>query len=94
MQPLRLRSAPAARALSKLDVLAVVGTLLILGTIFVVMLPHMQASYRYGLSPRSICQSNLKGMGTAFYTYGNENNEMWPVCAPIKDIDEGKLRVT
>ena len=33
-------------------------------------------------------------MGTAFYTYANENNEMWPVCAPIAAIDEGKLCVT
>jgi hypothetical protein len=33
-------------------------------------------------------------MGTAFYSYGNEYNEMWPVCAPIEASDEGKLRVT
>jgi len=91
MQPPRLRSAPGPRALTKLDVLAVVGTLLILGTIFVVMFPFAR---NHQLSPRMICMSNLKGMGTSFYTYGNENNDMWPVCAPIKAVDDGKLRVT
>ena len=90
MQPLRRRSAPAARALTRLETIVVVGLLLAI-VLWFLLLPRCTSRE---LSPKAVCQSNLKGIGTIFYTYANENNGMWPVCAPIKAIDEGKLRVT
>jgi len=33
------------------------------------------------LSKRTVCAANLKGLGTGFYTYANENSDMWPIPA-------------
>jgi len=77
---------------SRIDVVVVVGTLLVLGTIFMVMFPHMG---KHGWpSRRATCAANLKGIGTAFYTYANENDDQWPNCGPpFELIDKGKVSV-
>src|SRR4029078_4780017 len=42
-----------------------------------------------GPSRRTVCSYNLKQLGTAMYTYGNENKEMWPVAPHAEAIQEG-----
>jgi len=46
------------------------------------------------LSKRSVCQANLKGMGTAFYTYGNEYSESWPICPTTPSTVDGTSAVS
>lgn len=50
-----------------------------------IMLPSLARARE--LSKRAVCAANLKGMATAFYTYANENNDIWP--SPFDA--EGKL---
>ncbi len=43
------------------------------------------------LSMRAACSANLKGMGTGFYTYANENADDWPIAlAPHPDYVDGQ----
>lgn len=83
---------PLRIALTRIDVIVIVVIFALLLTIATVILPT--GPFSRELSPRSVCAANLKGMGTGFYAYANENSDQWPVCVPTWAIDEGKLRVT
>ena len=41
------------------------------------------------LSKRSVCASNVRSMGTGFYTYGNENQEQWPIADGVRATTAG-----
>lgn len=43
---------------------------------------------------RSWCPANLKGIGTAMYTYANENADIWPVPPHLPATEEGLGNVT
>ncbi len=48
---------------------------------------------RSGLSRRTVCAANLKGIATGFYTYGNENNDRWPLADHAPAIMNGMGKV-
>jgi hypothetical protein len=52
-----------------------------------IMLPSLARARE--LSKRSVCQANLKGIGTACYTYANENQDFWPMPMP-PDLKKGE----
>jgi len=48
----------------------------IIALLISILLPSLARARE--LSKRSVCAANLKGMGTGFYTYANENSDKWP----------------
>ncbi len=84
--------AHARRGLTMAEVAVVVVIALILMGVFIFAYPHM-GRQRY-TSKRTVCSLNLKVMGTAFYTYANENNDMWPIVPHAVAQEEGVGRVT
>ena len=74
-------SRPAFTLIELLVVVAIIALLIS------ILLPSLQRARE--LSKRSVCQSNLKGMGTSFYTYGNEFSDMWPICPGLKASVDG-----
>jgi hypothetical protein len=81
------------RALTLGEVSFVICVALALIGLFVLTLPYIHIQGRPGLSRRTTCSSNLKMIGTAMYTYGNENKEMWPISLHAEATDEGMGRV-
>ena len=65
-------SRPAFTLIELLVVVAIIALLIS------ILLPSLARARE--LSKRAVCAANMKGMGTGFYTYANENNEMWPIC--------------
>jgi prepilin-type N-terminal cleavage/methylation domain-containing protein len=64
----------------------------IIALLISILLPSLARARE--LSKRSVCQSNLKGMGTSFYTYGNEYSDMWPICPAVPASTDGTSPVT
>ena len=53
-----------------------VAALLIHALFLSILLPSLARARE--LSKRAVCAANLKGLGTGFYTYANEQSEAWP----------------
>ncbi len=53
----------------------------IIALLISILLPSLARARE--LSKRTVCSSNLKGIGTGFYTYANENSDDWPVPSPF-----------
>ncbi len=79
-------------ALTLAELVIILGLILLLVSIIMVILTGMRR--RPGLSSRTVCAANLKGMGTGLYTYGSENNDDWPIARHTPAIEEGKGLVT
>ena len=83
-------SRPAFTLIELLVVVAIIALLIS------ILLPSLQRARE--LSKRSVCQANLKGMGTAFYTYAGDDpgSDMWPIrpAAPPPATPEGMSGVT
>jgi len=88
-----VRSHPFSRpAVSRFDVVVVVGTVLVLVTLFMVMLPYM--GKRGWPARRAVCAATLQSVAVGFSIYANENGNQWPNCGPTaKLIDKGKVSV-
>ena len=59
----------------------------IIALLISILLPSLARARE--LSKRNVCQSNLKGIGTACYTYANENAEAWPMPM-LPDLKQGE----
>ncbi len=65
------RERPAFTLIELLVVVAIIALLIS------ILLPSLARARE--LSRRSVCQANLKGMGTGFHTYANENSDDFPI---------------
>lgn len=54
----------------------------IIALLISILLPSLARARE--LSKRTVCSSNMKGIGTGMYTYANENQDDWPVPAPFR----------
>lgn len=79
------------KALTRVEVIVILFVILLLVIMFIAMFPEMK---RLRMENASVCAGNLKGIGTALYTYGNENNQYWPIAPHAPAIEEGKGLVT
>jgi len=52
----------------------------IIALLISILLPSLARARE--LSKRTVCASNMKGIGTGFYTYANENADRWPEPGP------------
>ncbi|HSW44819.1 MAG TPA: prepilin-type N-terminal cleavage/methylation domain-containing protein [Phycisphaerae bacterium] len=62
----------------------------IIALLISILLPSLARARE--LSKRSVCASNLKGMGTGFYTYANENADQWPIANSLSATTERQSR--
>jgi len=87
------RSPRLRRGLTLTEVLVVVVVVLMLGVLFVAMLPHMRGG-RYTVRHGTVCAANLKGTGNGFATYAVANNDWWPIPAhlPAEADEVGRVR--
>ena len=53
----------------------------IIALLISILLPSLARARE--LSKRTVCSSNMKGVGTGFYTYANENADDWPIPSPF-----------
>jgi len=64
---------PSKKGFTLIELLVVVA---IIALLISILLPSLSRARE--LSKRLVCGSNVKGMGTAFKIYANENEEQWP----------------
>lgn len=76
-------------AFTLIELLVVVA---IIALLISILLPSLARARE--LSRRSVCAANLKGMGTGFYTYANENNDIWPIADGATATTEGVSVIT
>ncbi len=79
-------------AMTVVELLAILAVVLLLVVVFVLMWPYM----RNRPSWQTTCAANLSSLGKGFYTYGNENAEMWPIAphAPAETDGVGLVNYT
>ena len=77
------------RALTRIDVLVVLGIALLLAIVFVLTFPRA----REICTPRR-CASNLRSAGLGMVAYGNENDDYWPIPPHAPAVEEARGRVT
>jgi len=61
----------------------------IIALLISILLPSLARARE--LSKRTVCAANMKGIGTGFYTYANENADEWPVANPYEPPDTDGL---
>ena len=81
-------SRPAFTLIELLVVVAIIALLIS------ILLPSLQRARE--LSKRSVCQANLKGIGTACYTYAGDDpgSDMWPIRPAAPATAVGMSAVT
>lgn len=77
-------------ALSRVDVIALIGIIAVLVVSLLVWYPRFTRPPRYN----STCAGNLRGLGTAMYTYANENADSFPVAVHAPATEHGRSAVT
>jgi prepilin-type N-terminal cleavage/methylation domain-containing protein/prepilin-type processing-associated H-X9-DG protein len=68
-----MRRKDRKRAFTLIELLVVVA---IIALLISILLPSLSRARE--LSKRLVCQSNIKGIGTSFKIYANDNEENWP----------------
>jgi len=92
--PVTTRYPNQGRGQTRLEAIVIVAAFVLLVIVAQFMLPGGCPFARVNkMSPRVACAANLRGIAQALYMYANANRDMFPVCVPLKAIDEGKVRV-
>jgi len=81
----------ARTAFAQSDVIALIVLVLVFAV--VVFALHTVRFRSPGPGRRNVCAANLKGLATGFYTYANENNDIWPIVPHLPADAAGTGRV-